>query len=158
ERVYQARKDWEIARDRLTHLRDLADGLGLTAGPGRPEAVLVLPEPGPGVDSERLPGGRWTALLRTYPTEAPDFHDWQLRNFPDSAALAERLDRFFKTGTKHVQALIRAKMGGNPEQRDTPEGWRAVAEALREPAFLDWGKLLHLLIRLRDPKARDPVK
>jgi hypothetical protein len=49
-------------------------------------------------------------------------------------------------------------MGPRPAERDNPDGWRAVAAALAEPAFRDWGRLLHLLARLPDPKAPDPVE
>ena len=58
DEVYHARRYWEDTRDRVTHLRDLADALGATTAPDRPPAVLVLPEPD-GVDSAALPGARW---------------------------------------------------------------------------------------------------
>jgi hypothetical protein len=161
DRVYHARKEWDVTRDRLAHLRNLADALGLTAGPDRPDPVLVLPEPGPGVDSATLPGGRWTALLRTYNRESDDYREWELRNFPDPgrSVLADRLDRSFKTGARHVHALIRARLGPDFERKDTPENWRALADTLGDPAspFPEWGRLLHLLVRLRDPAAPNPV-
>ena len=40
---------------------------------------------------------------------------------------------------------------------DTRDGWKAAAVRLDEPAFRDWGRLLHLLARLQDPSAPDPV-
>ena len=158
ERVYQSRRDWEQTRDRLTHLRDLADALDLTSGPDRPQAVLVLPEPGPGVDSAKLPAQRLAALLRTFPNESADFNEWELRNFPDTTTLKEHLDQSFKTGARHVQSLLRAKIGPDAAQKDNPDGWRAVAELLGDPAFADWGKFLHLFVRLRDSAAPDPVR
>lgn len=161
ERVYLSRKDWDTTRNRLAHLRDLADALGLTAGPDRPDAVLALPDLGPGVDSATLPGARWTKLLRTYNRESDDYREWQLRNFPDPgrSVLAERLERSFKTGTRHVHALIRGKLGPDIEQKDTPENWRALADTLGDPAspFPEWGRLLHLLARLQNPAAPNPV-
>lgn len=162
ERVDQARRNWELIRDRLTHLRDLGDALGLTAGADRPEAVFVLPEPGPSVDSTRLPGARLTALLRQYPRESEDYSEWELRNFRDPtlpSELADRLERSLRTGTRHVQRLLRARMGSDVEQKDTPDWWRTTADALGDPAtaFPDWGRFLHLLARLRTAGAPNPV-
>jgi len=164
ERIYGARKEWEATRDRLLRLRDLGDALGLTAGPDRPDAVLVLPEPGPGVNSMTLPASRWAALLRSSPFplhDGTEFRDWEIRNFPDPirSVLADRIDHCFRTGVRHVHALIREKMGPDPQQKDTPTGWRSLVPELSNAAspFPDWGKFLHLLARLRDPAAANPV-
>jgi uncharacterized protein (DUF2267 family)/energy-coupling factor transporter ATP-binding protein EcfA2 len=155
ERVYHARQEWDAVRDRLLHLRDLGDALGLTAGPEELR-VLALPEPGPGVNSAALPGARLTALLRGFPRETADFREWEVRNFPDPARslVADRLDRSFRTGARHVQELLRARVGA-----DTLEDWRKLADVLGDPAtpFPEWGKLLHLIARLRDPAAPNPV-
>src|SRR4029450_13021732 len=35
--------------------------------------------------------------------------------------------------------------------------WKALSASLNEPAYRDWGRLLHLLARLQDPSAPDPV-
>ena len=58
QRVYEARRNWKYTEDRLLRLRDLADALALTDGPNRPDAALVFPEPGRGVNSATLPGER----------------------------------------------------------------------------------------------------
>jgi hypothetical protein len=162
ERVDQARRNWELIRDRLTHLRDLGDALGLTAGPDRPEPVFVLPVPGPSVDSAKLPGARMAALLRQYPRESEDYSEWELRNFRDPAApseLADGLDRTLRTGERHVQALLRARMASDPDHKDTPAWWRATANTLGDPAtaFPDWGRFLHLVARLRSTGEPNPV-
>jgi len=162
ERVDQARKNWEVVRDRLTHLRDLGDALGLTAGPDRPETVFVLPEPGPTVDSSTLPGARLAALLRQYPRESTDYSEWELRNFRDPtmpSQLAERLENSIRIGTRHVHGLLRARMGNDVEQKDTPDWWRSTADTLGDPAtaYPDWGRFLHLLARLRTAGAPNPV-
>ncbi len=161
DRVYEARKDWETTHDRLTHLRDLADALGLTAGPDRPEPVLVLPEPGPGINSVSLPSARWTALLRNFNSTSDDFHEWNLRDFldPGRSILAARLDQCFRTGVRHVQALILARLGPDVTQKDTPESWRMFANVLTDSTtpFPEWGRLLHLYVRLRDPSAPNPI-
>jgi hypothetical protein len=144
ERVYEAR---------LLRLRELADMLALTEGPDRPEPALVLPEPSRGVNSATLPGTRLFAL-RNFPADSEALREWDLSNFPDPgrSLLADRLERSFRTGTRHVQALLADRVGA-----DTPEGWLAVADALIDPAFADWGRLLHLMLRLRDPAAANPV-
>lgn len=161
ERVYLARRDWAEMRQKLHHLRDLADALGLTAGPDRPPAVLAIPDPGPGIDSVTLPGARWTALLRSFNRESEDYREWQLDNFwnPGRGVLEDRLRHSFQSGAQHVQVLIRGELGPNPEQKDNPEGWKALADALGDPAspFPEWGRLLHLLARLRNPTAANPV-
>ena len=41
-------------------------------------------------------------------------------------------------------------------EKDTPEGWQELRRALGDPAFADWGRLLHLLARLATP-ATNPV-
>lgn len=158
DRVYQARHDWDAARNRLTHLRDLADALGLTAGPNRPEAVLELPEPGPTVDSAALAAARLDALQKAFPG-ALDSGEWALRNYPQPGRteLANRVQRSFAAGVRHAHKLILVKLGTPPEARDNPDGWRTVAGTLGEPAFRDWGRLLQFLARLQDPTATDPV-
>jgi hypothetical protein len=145
--------------DQLVHLRDLGDALGLTEGADRP-ALLVLPEPGPGVDSAKFPALRWFELTKTYPPRKPDYGEWDVRQFPGPAkVLSERLDQSFRTGTRHVLSLVRERLGPEPAAKDTPGGWRALADALGDPAtpFPEWGRLSHLLVRLRDPNAPNPV-
>jgi hypothetical protein len=156
QRVYEARRDWGFAQSRLIRLRDLADALALTEGPDRPEPALVLPEPGRGVNSSILPGTRLFAL-RSIPSNAEDFQDWELSNFPDPGRgrLAEKLEQSLQTGTRHVHSLLTPRLGGMGD--DTPEGWKKLADALIDPAFADWGRLLHLMLRLRNPAATNPV-
>jgi hypothetical protein len=159
DRVYQARQDWGFARERLVNLRNLADALGLTGGANRPEAVLDLPEPGPGVDSTTLAGVRWAALRRQFPEEADRYPEWELRNFSESgrAELSRVVQRSFANGVRHVQRLIVSRMGANPALKDTVAGWKEVAAFLGEPMFREWGRLLYLLARLSEPRAPDPV-
>jgi len=150
DEVYTARRYWEQTRDRLAHLRDLSDALGATAGPNRPEAVLVLPEPGT-ADSESLPGNRWAALRRTYPRQSDGFPEWELWQFADPlrGALAARAKRSFEVGVRHLRTLLKID--------DTREGWKALADGLNRPAVREWGRLLHLLARIADRDAPDPV-
>ena len=161
ERVYQARKDWESTSERITHLRDLADALGLTSGPKRPEPFLVLPEPGPGIDAATLPAARWNELILSYPYLTLDENAWNLQNFPDPGRtiLSERLDRCFKTSIRLVQSLILARLGPNWMQSDTPEGWRKLATALTDATtpFPICGPLLHVYVQLRNPSGANPV-
>lgn len=161
ERVYQSRQDWEAVRERLAHLRELADALGLTEGPGRTAAALLLPEPGPGANAATLPGARWTLLLRTFNTAAEDFRDWSLRDIPDPGrgVLAQRLDREFKLGVRYVQALILARIGPGKELSATPDGWRRLSALLTDSTtpFPEWGRLLHLYLRIQNPNAANPM-
>jgi hypothetical protein len=151
DEVYRAREDWEQARDRLTSLRDLADALGIDTAPGRPEAVLALPEPD-GVGAAELPGTRLAALSRLYRHKSGDWSDWNLQNFPEPnprSELAARLKKSFDAGVRHVHKLMTV--------RDTKDGWKALAAALDQPTFREWGRLLGLFARLQDPAAPDPV-
>lgn len=159
DRVYQARQDWGFGRDRLVHLRDLADALGLTGGPNRPAAVLDLPEPGTQIDSTTLAGVRWAALRRDFPVQPDGYPEWALRNFPEPGRteLTRRVQRSFANGVRHVHRLTLTRMGPNPVAKDNPAGWKEVAAFLGEPVFREWGRLLHLLARLSDPRAADPV-
>ena len=161
DRVYQARTEWEATRDRLGRLRDLADVLGLTTGSDLPPPVLVLPEPGPGVNASTLPLARWTALVRNYRTESGDFREWALANFPDPgrSILAERLDRSFRTGVHYVQGLIRSRLEANVKPQDSPASWQMLASALLDATtpFPEWGRLLSLYVHLRKPSAPNPV-
>ena len=68
---------------------------------------------------------------------------------PARSDLAARLKKSFDTGARHVHKLMKVQ--------DTKEGWKALAATLDEPAYRDWGRLLHLLARLQDPSAPDPV-
>jgi predicted ATPase len=174
DRVYQSRRDWDYAHARLLHERDLADALGLTADPGDPTVrALVIPPPGPAIDSKTLASNRLAALQRHFPRpshlypplDQPEpgngirYPEWQLSNFPNPAhgVLAGRVREMLANGEQHVRGLILDAMGTPPSAADTPEGWRKVAAALDEPHFADWGKLLQLFARLENPGAPTPV-
>ncbi len=162
ERVYNERSDWETVLSRLLHLRDLGDALGLTAGDGLPPAVLRLPEPGAGVDSATLAGARLAGLFKWYPRETQDYREWEVREFPNPvrSLLSEQLNEAFRTGVRHVDLLMRARIDAEPSTADTPQSWRALAQALRDTAtpFPDWARLLHLIARLADPSALNPIE
>ena len=162
DEVYHARRYWEQTRDRLWHLWDAATALGAT---GAPDAVLVLPEPN-GTNTAALPAERlrqldafaarqWDERAKVVggdpkrPTEG--YPEWAVSNFPDPARtdLAARLQKSFATGTRHVHALMKVQ--------DTRDGWKALAATLEEPAYQDWGRLFHLLARLQDPTAPNPL-
>jgi hypothetical protein len=166
DRVYQARREWEFARGRLIHLRDLADALALThdAGPaGR--GALLLPPPGPGVDPVTLPGDRLAALRREFPrpsasypplegTTGTAYPEWELSNFPEPgrSVLAARARESLGNGFQQVRGLVRGRLPA-----DTPEGWAKAAAGLADRPFPQWGELLRVLARLTDPAAPDPV-
>ena len=161
DEVYHARRYWLQTRDQLWHLWDAATALGAT---GIPDPVLVLPEPN-GTNTAMLPGERlrrldefvkrqWDArgdvggeLKR--PTEG--YPEWAVPNFPDPVRsdLAARLQKSIATGTRHVHTLMKVQ--------DTLAGWKALAATLSDPAYQEWGRFLHLLARLQDPAAPNPV-
>ncbi|MFM8271419.1 MAG: hypothetical protein ACKODX_03710, partial [Gemmata sp.] len=150
DEVYQARRYLEQSRDRVLHLRDLADALGLTAGPNRPPAALAIPGPD-GADSAALPTKHLSLLGDNYRRQTAGYPEWAVVNFLDPArgALAARLRASSAAGAEHVHRLLTVK--------DTVEGWSAVGAALADPRFTDWARLLFLLARLQDPNATNPV-
>ncbi|MBM3981365.1 MAG: hypothetical protein FJ304_13970 [Planctomycetes bacterium] len=144
DEVDKMRGQWEQARARAAHLRDLADAVGLSAAGGRPPAALALPKDGP-----VNPVAVLANLRRDFPRAGADFGEWELIHFPEPARpdLAKRLEVAFDTGTAHAQKLF--------THPDTKAGWKALAATLDEPRFRDWGTLLHLLKRLR--RAHEPA-
>ena len=162
ERVDQARRDWADTRDRLTHLRDLTDALGMTVGPGTPAPVLDLPEPT--ADGSRdLAAARLAALRVAFPPAVyPDdtYPEWAAKGFPDPVrqAVEARLRNVFDTGTRHVRRMTAAAFGSTPE---APDRWQGLADGLlQEPALKAWGRLLGLLRRWADSSGPpgDPVQ
>lgn len=166
DRVYQARREWDFARERLLHLRDLADALALTPDPGdASRRALFIPPAGPGLDADAVPGVRLAVLRREYPRPSelypplegrggPLYPEWELTNFPEPgrSILAGRVRESFANGVGHVRGLIRGRLPA-----DTPEGWAKVAEGLGDRPFPQWGELLHSLANLSDPAAPNPV-
>ncbi|QDU23014.1 P-loop NTPase family protein [Urbifossiella limnaea] len=160
DRVYQARRDWEYARGRLLHLRDLADALALT--PSAERRPLLIPPPGSGLDATAFPAGQ-LAELRTrfprggelYPADVSGYPEWELSGFPDPArsVLAGRVRESFASGAAAVRTLVAARLNGD----DTPAGWARAAEGLSAPPFAEWGRLLHVLAKLEERAAGDPV-
>ncbi|HET6576558.1 MAG TPA: GTPase domain-containing protein [Fimbriiglobus sp.] len=160
-RMEQARQDWQATREKLRHLRDLTDSIGLTTGPGSREAVLDLPEPLPTLSgSKELAAVRLAGLRSAYPPPAypsDEYPEWAVAHFPDPVrkAVTLRLQSIFDTGVRHVRRLI-GQAAPSPE---TAEGWRKVADALlQDPELKAWGRLLGLYRRWIDPTAAaDPV-
>jgi hypothetical protein len=162
DRVEQARQDWLATRDKLRHLRDLTDAIGLTTAPGSPAAVLDLPElPSGTAGSKELATARLAALRSAFPPPAypsGEYTEWAAANFPDPVrrAVEVRLRSIFDTGVRHVRRLV-AVAAPAPESAG---GWRRVADTLlQEEGLKAWGRLLGLIRRWLDPTApaADPV-
>lgn len=161
ENVVGWRLEWFRWRKRLQALRDLADACGLTSGADLPPAPLRLPNSSqtlnPLSDSPRL---RWQQLQQHYATYLNEPKLWAWNDFPENSRERLRLHtmRFMRyTGRQlryHLEQQTQAAL------TDTPEGWRRVAAALRQPteAIADWGRLLHLLLRQEDPRLTDPLQ
>ncbi|HEX4610967.1 MAG TPA: hypothetical protein VH092_22445 [Urbifossiella sp.] len=156
DRVFQARRDWEYARARLLHLRDLADALGLTP-PTAIDGPRLLVIPPPGAVPATFLGDRLTELQKRY--SADGYREWELAGFPDPArkVLAAQLRTSFGNGVRVVRGLVLDRIGGNLTAADTPEGWARTAAGLTDPPVRDWGRYLQLLARLENPAAPDPV-
>lgn len=166
DRVYQVRRDWEFARARLLHLRDLADALGLTPAPGfTGRWPLVVPRPGSGFDPATFPGDQLADLRRRFPRPSElypaltavgeGYPEWELAGFPDPArgVLAAAAHASFENGVRTVRGVIAGRLGA----ADNPEAWSRAADDLAAPSYRDWGRLLHVLARLENPAAPNPV-
>ena len=158
DRIDLARRDWIDTRDRLLALRNLADLLGLTTGPGTPSAILDLPEPVNDADSLALAGNRLRELSAAFPDKPLKHPEWQVDNFPDPARrwLEPRLRSVFDTGVRHVRQLLTSRLAA-----DRTEDWRKLADGFlqQEPAR-DWGHFLGLIRRWLEPShaTSDPVQ
>lgn len=161
DRVYQARRDWDAARDRLLHLRDLAEALGLSPSPAERRPLWVPPL---GLDTLTFPAEQLAELRTRYPRPSDlypggvpgdGYPEWELSEFPDPgrSLLAARARASFANGAAAVRGLVRTQLG----TADTPEAWARVADALGSRPFTDWGRLLQLLARLENGTAADPV-
>ncbi|MDB5307639.1 MAG: hypothetical protein JWO38_1841 [Gemmataceae bacterium] len=181
DRVYQSRRDWDFARARLLHLRDLADALGLTPDPGLPgRRVLDIPPPGPGINPLLLPGDRLVDLRRYFPRPSPlyplpdgakdgaapaaagasnAYPEWEISNFPEPgrSILAGRIRESSANGVRLVQGLILDQLGRPAADYDTQGTWMRVGGTLGGQSTRDWGHLLQILARLENPQAADPV-
>lgn len=163
DRVYQARRDWDAARARLLHLRDLAEALGLSATPNPDRRPLWVP-PAPVLDPLTFPAEQLAELRKRYPRPSDlypgdvagdGYPEWELSEFPDPgrSLLAVRARASALNGAVAVRGLVRQQLGA----ADTPEAWARVADGLAARPFTDWGRLLHILARLEAPRAADPV-
>ncbi|OWK40908.1 hypothetical protein FRUB_04800 [Fimbriiglobus ruber] len=161
DRVVRSATDWADARDRLTHLRDLADALGLIAGPGAPFAVLELPEPTPdGNGSRELAAARLAALRVAFPPPAypgDDYPEWVTDAFPDPVRklLDTRLAGTFDVGARHARVVVAQLLNGAEDRT------RAADQIARDDGLKAWSRLLGLLRKWTAPPATpvvDPVR
>ncbi|QEL21119.1 GTPase domain-containing protein [Limnoglobus roseus] len=144
DRIDQARGDWADTRDRLAAMRTFGDLLGMTGGPN---ALLVFPEP----TSDPAVSARLGAdLLPKVPAVAGS-----ISQFPDPirGELQKRLRQSQEAGAKHVQTVVRAKLGG-----ESREGWGNVARWLAEPDAKAWGQLLGRVGRWGEFDSADPLE
>ncbi len=164
DRVYQARRDWDAARVRLLHLRDLAEALGLSPSPVPDRRPLWIPPPALGLDTLTFPAEQLADLRKRYPrpselypadVKGDGYPEWDLSEFPDPgrSLLAARARASALNGAVAVRGLVRQQLGA----ADTPEAWARVADGLSARPFTDWGRLLQTLGRLEARDAADPV-
>ena len=163
DRVYVANQSWTGAKARLTRLRDLADVLGLTPGPQTAApalyGVLDIPAPDPRINSRTLAGERLAMFSAGTSTVGDPIAEWAINQFDDPARskLADRIERSSRNGAAHFRTLLEAELG-RPTATATAADWSRVAQSLEgKPELRECGRLLHLLARLKNPSAPDPV-
>ncbi len=151
--VAAARAQWEAVRGRLRRLLNVGAALGLIEGlKGKPALLVVPPD---GLTLEQA-GARFRDLRAAYPAYATEFvRDGGL---PQAVAdeVGRRARRDYERLLEPARALVRDKLGAG--DAETPERWRAVRDWLNDPKELaGWRGLAHVLARLADASAVDPV-
>ncbi len=164
DRVYVASQGWLGARTRLSRLRDLTILLALLdTAPEEPghklHGVLDIPAPDLRLSSVSLPGERLVKLHQAFGPNCEGLDECGVNQFdePARSLLSERLDRSFRNGAAHVRLLLEAELG-RPASAATPDDWSRLVQALdTKVALRDWGRLLHVLAKLREPGSADPI-
>lgn len=162
ERVVVAGRDWSDTRDRLRCLRDLADAVGLTTGPGSAPPTLELPEP-QAAPQQDLASRTLAAFVQVHPPRTPNgdlgpsrFPEWYDAGIPDPirTALERRLTAIRDTAHRHVRGLLKIEAAGRNEIAAAAPIWAG------KPGSGDWERLCLLLESLieRKPPSIGPVQ
>lgn len=158
ERAAAVADDWGRAAVRLADVRDLADAVGLTVNPQKPDAVLNLPRPGDANTSLGLAVERLAKLRDQFPRAVERKAEWSLTSIPGPLrdVLGQRLKSAAANGTDHVRRLIAADPAAASGE------WAKLAAPgglLTRPEVLAWGELLRLLVGWAEPDRpdEDPV-
>jgi hypothetical protein len=150
--IDQVRGTWEKVRLRLDRLRDIAQALGLVGEGGRP-ATLRL--------TDRFTADQAGELLAALRASYPTANEWSLGDVPDVAAAEVRraAQASYQQAIRAGREVIRRHyLEQYPDGRETTQRWQTVADWLPAAADLhDWRELTHLLLKLSDPAADDPV-
>jgi hypothetical protein len=159
ERSAVAAEGWRQAAVKLADVRDLADAVGLTVNPQKPEAVLDLPTPSEFARSLPLATDRLAVLRDRYPRAADGKAGWVVSTIPGplQETLGRRLRAAAANGIDHVRRLVAA------DPAATRGVWAKLAKAgglLAKPELAAWGELLRLLVGWAEPGRvdEDPVK
>lgn len=163
DRVYQARRLWEKARDHLGDFRDLADALALTPEPPADspaaKAYGVLDIPAPPTPVTRLPNEQLAELARRFPSGVDPMDVWGIARFnePARSRLAARSEEMIRNGESRVRGLVLTTLGRRPDTA-TSADWVRTSAALETEAARDWHQLVRFLIRLQSPAPEDRIE
>lgn len=158
ERSAAAADEWRQAAIKLSDVRDLADAVGLTTNPLKPEAVLDLPFPSDPKESLALAADRLAKLRDRFPRAIDGKAGWSVSVIPGPLrdVLGQRLNAAAANGIDQVRRLVAADpaAGGEWAKLAAPNG------LLTKPDMAAWGELLRLLIGWADTDrpSEDPVK
>lgn len=158
ERSAVAAEEWRQAAIKLSDVRDLADAIGLTTNPLKPEVVLDLPTPSDPKASLALATDRLAKLRDRFPRAMDGKAGWSVSVIPGPLrdVLGQRLNAAAANGIDQVRKLVAADPASGGE-------WAKLAGKnglLTKPEMAAWGELLRLLIGWADPDrpSEDPVK
>jgi hypothetical protein len=150
ERATAAAEEWRQLATRLADTRDLADAVGFTVNPQKPEAVLDLPTPADARQSLGLAADRLAKLRDRYPRAAKGEAAWAVTAIPGPLqdALGRRLKVAAANGVDHARRLVADEVGAGGE-------WAKLAAPgglLARPEMAAWGELLRLLVGWAEPE------
>ncbi|MFO0936237.1 MAG: hypothetical protein U0798_06955 [Gemmataceae bacterium] len=162
DRIEAARRDWEFSRDRLARLRDFADALGLIRTPTTKLTSLFVWSDAPREKDAllRYATEKRARLQEFLPAIVSQPQLFSASQWPDSARddILNRLHQSLDALASRLRELIRLAVLEAGMGDETPAAWKQVSTTfLEEPGVRDVGKLLTLLLILRDEPAVDPV-
>lgn len=150
---------WRQEKTHLADLRDLADAVGLTAGPQSADAVLVPPPPAAAGQSLLLAPDRLAKLRTRYPRAFDGKARWAVTASPGEVqhTLSVRLKTVAANWVDQARRLVAddpAAATGEWAKLAAPNG------LLSRPEMAAWGELLRRVVGWAEPDrpVEDPVR
>lgn len=161
ERAAAAGEEWRQLATKLSDTRDLADAVGFTVNPQKPEAVLDLPTPSDTKLSLGLAADRLAKLRERYPRAVKGEAVWAVTTIPGPLqdTLGRRLKVAAANGIDHARRLVADEVGASGEWAKLTAPGGLLAKPVK-PELAAWGELLRLLVGWAEPErsVENPVE